>query len=168
MATQADLLGVGHTFTGPDGAEYTLKPPTELQRAQYQRWLEKCARERIMHAPEYDAAARREQLGELEARIDAGDYEWGGPVCAARLNTPSGMARFLEIALPTDELTAKRLVEHRLDMICALLAAKAVGDPKAEATILHRLGLLPDSSGGTGLSHSSTRRGAGRRRKSRR
>lgn len=165
MATQADLLGVGHTLTGPDGETYEFKPPTERQQAVYQRWMERVAREKILGAVEYGAEDRARRLDALEDRIAAGVYEWGGDLCVQRLRSREGMIKLLEITLGVDELTARKLVEHRLELICALLAAKAAEDPKAIATIRVKLGLPPDD---TESSRSSTPRGAGRRKRSER
>lgn len=167
MATQADILGAGHTLTGPDGTEYTIKPPTKIQQATFQRWLERCAREKLLAAVEYDAETKRQQLADLEDRIAGGHFEWGSAACAARLRSPSGMSRILQILLDIDGPTADALVEHRLELIAALLVARAADDPKAVATILEKLGEpMPSPPPGTGSSHSSTRRGVGRRRKS--
>jgi hypothetical protein len=125
--------------------------------------MERVAREKILGAVEYTADDRARRLDALEDRIAAGVYEWGGDLCVQRLRSREGMAKLLEITLGVDELTARKLVEHRLDLICALLAAKSADDPKAVATIRAKLGLPPDD---TESSHSSTRRGAGRRKRS--
>lgn len=83
-----------------DGKEYTVLPPTQKSYAEFERWLEDVARQRLearratLTREEYDA--EREALS---VRIDSLVYSWGTRASANALHSAAGQAEFGAILL---------------------------------------------------------------------
>lgn len=165
MATLADFLNAPSEIAYK-GATFRLRQPTQIEQAQFQRWLEQRARESAGRATDVPEDMQRRLLADVTADIAAGVYEWGGEVCARALRTPHGLAKLIAIVLHEQAVTlemAQEMVEQQLKEIAAALVSKATDDPKASAAAMSKLG-LPNSACS---SSSSTRRSIGRSKRSR-
>lgn len=141
--TLADLFNV-ETELPFRGQVFKLRKPTQLEQAQYQRWLETRAREALGRATDLPEEMQRSLARDVNADIAAGVYEWGGEVCARSLRTPTGLAKLLAIILADQGIThdnAVEMVAERIHEIAAVLISKVTEDPKALAATLKTLGL---------------------------
>jgi hypothetical protein len=174
----ADLLGVAHELD-LDGVVYAVRKPDQLAQGKFQRWLESRARDAIDRAA-VDDAVKRAMHTDLNRDIAAGVYGYNGPVGAAAMQTPEGLAKLLTLVAtapggePMAPAAAERCVERHMLRLAGMIAAAEADDPKALAAALRELGLPANflgSSGGSrpsGSSASKTRRSTKAKRKSRR
>ena len=127
-----------------DGKTYLLRQPTLLEQGTFQRYLEQRAYDAIERRDYQDARQQDRDRNALNRDVAAGVYEWGGEVCCQSLQTQTGIAKLLNILLRdqgvTEEL-ARKIVDRQVKEIAAVLASKAVSDPKALGQILSSLGL---------------------------
>lgn len=163
--TLADLLNAPAEIEFK-GRVFRLRQPTQIEQAQFQRWLEDRAKAAVGRATDLPDDLQRQAIRETVADIAAGTYEWGGEVCARALRTPVGIAKIVQLVLADQGVTfemAQQMVEQQLREIAAVLVSKATHDPKALAAALNRLGLPSDFCS----PKSSTRRSTARSKKSR-
>jgi hypothetical protein len=163
--TQADFFNVPGELVYK-GKAFKVRKPTQVEQAQFQRWLEDRARAAVDRA-DVDESRRRRMDADVTASIACGEYEYGTENCLKALRTPAGLARLLSIVLADQAVTpqmAEEMVEQHLMRIAELLFGAENGDPKALEATLTRLGLPRDFF----TSSSRTPRSASRRKKSRR
>jgi hypothetical protein len=169
MVSLADLLSV-ESEVELDGKTYKLRPPNLLEQGKFQRWLEQRARESIDRATYLDDSSRLRQQNLISTDIAAGEYEWGSMVCVKALQTPTGVAKLLEIILAIPAEESKKLVDEHLSRIVAVISAAVSDDPKAVRAALKTLGLPADflTPRRGSSSDSAGRRSTSRKKKSKR
>lgn len=145
MATLADLLNAP-TEIEHEGQTYTLRQPTLIECAQYQRWLEQEARANAAAATELPEEDRRRLLVDIQKEIGAKAFAWGGEVCVKSLQTIPGVAKLFSIICGVPERLANEIVEKRLCEIAALMVGAMEEDPSGKKlrAVASKLGLPPN------------------------
>jgi hypothetical protein len=144
--TLADVFAVGHTVTMPDGKGYTLRPPTQVEQAEFQRWLEQRAHDGIERSRgTQEAKDRRHTL--IDDKAALGYYEWDGPLGLQSRWTVAGLTKAVEIVCRpqgVDEKLAEEIARQHIRAVSAAILQEAARDPKALAPILGAMGLPMD------------------------
>lgn len=126
------------------GREFVLKPPTQSCYAEYERWLERHARDKLRESREYlPPEEYEEDRITLLRDINTFQYSWGKPLCKASLVSVEGGLEWAAILLrqttpKADAALARKIIEDAPDEFAdALKIVVETGDrvrPNAEPT----------------------------------
>lgn len=143
MQTTAEIFAVGQKFTGPDGQEWELKPPTGIQQGQFSRWLEERVHAAIDRGPESDEKKdKRHDRVYLESGL--GMYEWDGEYAQEAVFKLAGLAKILAIVCRDQGLTDEGAVDavaHSAKEVAVKILKAHARDPNALRPVLEALGL---------------------------
>lgn len=132
-----------------EGKVYLLRQLTQVERAEYQRWLEKRALDGILSETGIPEQVQDRMLRTYAHDKTKGTYAWGSEVCCETVTGETGMAKFLAIMLRdqgVDLETARRMAEKELKRIVLTLFKQETTDPKLVEAAERLLGLAGASS----------------------
>jgi hypothetical protein len=132
-----------------EGKTYRLRQPNQLEKGEFQAWIEQLALDGILRQKAPPDIIDR-QLNGLTRDKTKGVYAWGGDVCCDKLTTEEGLAKFLAIVLRDQEVTlelARRMAEQEFKRIVFGLFPQETDEQKKVAeAVASVLGLNGSSS----------------------
>jgi hypothetical protein len=144
--TPKDIFAVGTVIKMDDGAEYTLRPPTQIEQGQFQVWLEQRAHDAVDRSN-----ASQESKDRRHAQIDdkaaLGHYAWDGPIGLQSRWMPDGLTKSIEIICRDQGVDGKRAEEiarQHFRVCAAQILDAAAKDPKVLRPLLGALGYPMD------------------------
>jgi hypothetical protein len=142
-----------------EGKTYRLRQLSQVERAEYQRWLEKRALDGILAETGVPEAVQDRMLRIYQRDKARGTYAWGSEVCCETVTGEEGLAKFLAIQLRdqgVDLETARRMAEKELKRIVVTLFKQETTDPKLVEAAERLLGLAGANSSSASPAPPST------------
>ena len=133
-----------------EGKTYKLRQPTQVERGEYEAWMEKRALDAILRQTGAPQDVVDRQLNSLTRDKVRGVYAWGGEVCCETVVSQDGLAKLLSIVLRDQGVTLEtaRLIaeqEHKR-VVYSLFPQETDDQKKVAAAVATLLGLAGPTS----------------------